>query len=347
MTKIRVNLCPKREEIMLVSQFIRKIRSQNKIPKTKLYEGLMAKKTYEKFENHNDETKLRISQLPIIAERLNLSTRELIHYGMDSFKSNYEEIYDCFTPLFHSYVNAQDKLKKDQLTEEIINLYNYSCSHKHDNICVYALYILIKSSMNAYSDLITVPDTTDLVDIKHLFKNKQFFSIYDYKMFGNLCIYFNYNDLESLINKLFPVPQSASAALIEAAFTSLENLILSEIQYSDMKNPIEILNLIQAELIVHPSYKHRLIYLQFSDLIKYLETLEPKYLFSTWNYIEIMAQADPQIVLENQKDALNQIIKTQTGTTPNITGLLEIQENFSNSLDNTTDPITHFKINES
>ncbi len=91
MTKIRVNLCPKREENMLVSQFIRKIRSQNRIPKTKLYEDIMAKKTYEKFENNNDETKMRISHLPIIAERLNLSTRELIHYSTDSFKNHYEK----------------------------------------------------------------------------------------------------------------------------------------------------------------------------------------------------------------------------------------------------------------
>lgn len=332
---------------MLISQFIRKIRSESKIPKTKLYEDVMAKKTYEKFENNNDETKMRISQLPIIAERLNLSTRELIHYSTDSFKNHYEKKYDSFTPIFNSYINTKDNLEKEQFKQEIIDLYNYSCSHKYDNICMYTLYILIKSLMNPYSKIITKPDTTDLIDINHRLKNKQFFSIYDYKMLVNLCIYFNYNDLEHLINKMFPLPRAASAAIIESAYTSLENLILSEIKYNNMKNTIDVLTIFQEELMIHPSYKHRLIYLQFSDLLKYLETLEPKYLFSTWNYIEIMAQADPNIILEIQKKALNDIIKDQTGTVPKITGLIDAKENLDNSTDNTINPITHFKINES
>lgn len=332
---------------MLISQFIKKIRSQSNIPKTKFYQDIMAKKTYEQFENYNNETKMRLNHLPLIAERLDISTKELIHYGLDSFKNRYEQIYDSFVPLLNAYFSAEDSIEKEKIEKEITELYHFSCGHKHENICIFALYILIKSSMNQYIEQITTPDSTDLADIKQIWKNKHFYSIYDYRILGNLCIFFYYKDLKSTIELLYPLSENCSATVIEAAFTTLENLLLGEIKHNNMINAMEVLNITHNTLVQHPSYKHHLIYLQFADLIRYLQTLEPKFLFSTWNYIQIIAQADPQVNLEEQKKALNDIVKEQTGSTPQITGLLEIGENFSSSLEKPTDKITYFKIEES
>lgn len=332
---------------MLISQFIQKIRCLNNIPKTKFYQDIMAKKTYEQFEIFNNETKMRISHLPLIAEKFDISTKELIHYGGDSFKNRFEQIYDSCIPLLNAYFSAENEEKKEKVEKEIVDLYHFSCRHKQENICIYALYIMIKTSMHQYIEQITIPDTTDLTDMKQKWKNKPFISVYDYRIFGNLCIYFYYNDLKNIIDLFYPLTENCTDAVIEAAFTSLENLLLGEIKYNKMANAMEVLTLTHSTLIQHPSYKHHLIYLQFADLIKYLQTLEPKYLFSTWNYIQLMVQADPQISLEVQKKTLNEIIKEQTGSTPQTIGLLEIGESISNSTEKTIDKITYFKFNES
>ena len=54
-----------------------------------------------------------------------------------------------------------------------------------------------------------------------------------------------------------------------------------------------------------------------------------------------------KLIWKSKKKALNDIVKEQTGSTPQITGLLEIGENFSSSLEKPTDKITYFKIEES
>ncbi|MGM0183316.1 hypothetical protein IGK74_002281 [Enterococcus sp. AZ150] len=327
---------------MFLNQIIRTIRTKEKIPKTKTYKNTMSKSLYEHFEKGNEKS-IKVAHVGIIAQNLNIPTQDLLHYSKASFKNEEEIYYDKVVEMVNQFVQTNKKEKKESLKKEINEHFKVSVKTRFDSCCMFSLYIFLKSISSNINLEISPPDQTDLIDIKKIIKSKTFYTSFEYKILSNLAIYFSFNDLKEIIEILYPLESNMPLGLIEASYISIENLLLTELRQEDLTNCFALMEILDKNLELYPSYQHRLIYLQFKELLEYLINLEPKHLFQCWNYIEIMSIADPNVNLKQQKEALYKIIEHRTGKEPNIGGFLNVTKNNGSSLENTANEIIDIK----
>lgn len=288
---------------MQLNDYIRTRRQELNISQIEFYKDLLSRSTADKFEKYNTSV-LKIHKLPEIADRLDISFKELIHATSESFLSDFDRLNNRFLTISQQLANnsiGEIELSDSQISELIseieamlpLTIEMKDTSSKYSN-----LYFLIKISFSSMSNKIIPVDQTDLLFLKKKYKHQTTFNAADYKILVNLVTLpiFTVDDLDFLYKKLYPIQRNSPFELIETSHLVIANIITKHLRaYNFTSVRRELINLKRA-LDRNPSYRYSLIYLHDKSLLDFLESqyTNAESLSAALQYVNIIEECEPE-----------------------------------------------------
>lgn len=288
---------------MQIHQFFKAKRKELRESQTQFYDGILARGTANKFENGNDGL-LKVKHIPYLLEHIGISFDEFSFYCNPSFDTNFDKFNNRFleiTQLISDDSIGVISLSKETFSElitEIESIYTKTIEKKNTHTNYLNLNILIRATAFSFSSKIFPVDKTEIAYLKKIYKNKQSFSKYDYKIFANMLIIpgIKHSELLFLEELLFPMSPNSDQSLTETAHLALSNLVTLFLRSHDFKNAHKYLDFLNKNLASFPSYRYKLIYLHDISILEFLESnyTAPEALASAFQYVDIIAKCEPK-----------------------------------------------------
>lgn len=264
---------------MFLNEYVATSRNKEKISQSSFYKGIVSRATADSFEKKNADV-LKISALPIIAEKLSITINDLIDRSIDTFSTKFEAKNKEFlltTSILSEYETENVELKDNEIDtylKAMDNLYLSILTEKDQYSNYFNLYLLLKYSFHDTSNTILPVEKTDITILKKIFKNKKIYGTYDYKAFANIIVSQSVTkkDIEYFVNYLFPIEDCPSREIVESAYIALGNITTKMIRSNEYELASHYLELFNSELLINSSYYHRLYYMHDYYLLEFLKS---------------------------------------------------------------------------
>jgi hypothetical protein len=295
-------------------RFLKHTRTTLNLSQTTFYEDVLSRSTADKFEKN--KTSIKLSCIPILADRLDLTCEELLFYSSDTLYTDFDKIRDSFLNKYASLQSLAEKSEINEVIEDIIAIYMQCIEPKYYSLKYFNLYLLIKISCSEFTDKILEVDKADLLDLK-IYKTRKLYTSSDYKVLANLITLplFTVNDLNFMIDVLYPLENNVPEEILYPAYLALTNLTTKHIKSKDYNKAKLAIDNFEEQLKVNPSYKFKLICLHDRALLDFLtdKINNSSKLTEALQIIDIISTCEPQTstIADRMKEALVSIIEKE------------------------------------
>ncbi len=300
---------------MFLNDFLKHTRTTLNLSQTTFYEDVLSRSTADKFEKN--KTSIKLSCIPILADRLDLTCEELLFYSSDTLYTDFDKIRDSFLNKYASLQSLEEKSEINEVIEDIIAIYMQCIEPKYYSLKYFNLYLLIKISCSEFTDKILEVDKADLLDLKKIYKTRKLYTSSDYKVLANLITLplFTVNDLNFMIDVLYPLENNVPEEILYPAYLALTNLTTKHIKSKDYNKAKLAIDNFEEQLKVNPSYKFKLICLHDRALLDFLtdKINNSSKLTEALQIIDIISTCEPQTstIADRMKEALVSIIEKE------------------------------------
>ena len=306
-------------EYMHLNELMKIQRKSEKLSQAKFYEGIFQRNSASLFENHNEHF-LKIADLPLLADRSNLTIPEIIRTCNEDFKS----VFDKDLETYYFILSKIQQNPDSEYNHELYSLYQKSIHEKFTSLKYMNLYLLIKLQTSSLISEIIPVDKQDLADIKKMFSSSKRFVLYHYKILSNLCTIFPYSDLQTLIEQLFPLREDSDEQIKDTACLSLSNAIALSIFTKDYSSCFILLNHFETLLSNYTSYKYKLSFIASRNMLLYFTSGDIEHIMKVFSYVEILKQVEsPEYVEQFHKNLQTIISKSDDEKAKQIFGVLD------------------------
>ena len=155
------------------------------------------------------------------------------------------------------------------------------------------------------------------MDLKKIYKTRKLYTSSDYKVLANLITLplFTVNDLNFMIDVLYPLENNVPEEILYPAYLALTNLTTKHIKSKDYNKAKLAIDNFEEQLKVNPSYKFKLICLHDRALLDFLtdKINNSSKLTEALQIIDIISTCEPQTstIADRMKEALVSIIEKE------------------------------------
>lgn len=255
---------------MLINEFLKQARTNLNLSQHSFYDDILSRSTAYKFENNN--TSIKISSIPKLADRMDLTCEELLYYSSDSLKTEFDKTRDLFLDKYSSLQTLKEEAEIEKTLQDIVEIYIQCIEKKADSLKYFNLYLLIKISCSEFTNRILEVDKADLLDLKKIYKTRKLYTSSDYKILANLITLpiFSIDDLQFMIDVLYPLSSNVPEELMYPAYLALTNITTKHIRNKDYDKARIATDNFEKQLEINPSYKFKLICMHDRALIDFL-----------------------------------------------------------------------------
>ncbi|MBD9966463.1 XRE family transcriptional regulator [Enterococcus faecalis] len=303
---------------MFINDFLKHTRTTLNLSQTTFYKDVLSRSTADKFEKN--KTSIKLSCIPILADRLDLTCEELLHYSSDTLYTDFDKLRDSFLSKYTKLQSSKEQSEIHEVIQDIIDIYIQCLEPKYYSLKYFNLYLLIKISCSEFTDKILEVDKADLLDLKKIYKTRKLYTSSDYKVLANLITLplFTVDDLNFMFDVLYPLENNISEEILYPAYLALTNLTTKHIKNKDYNKAKLAINNFEKQLKVNPSYKFKLICLHDRALLDFLtdKINNSSKLTEALQIINIIDSCEPSSssLADRMKEATVSIIEKEDNT---------------------------------
>lgn len=291
---------------MPLNELMKFHRKELQLSQEEFYSGIFLRKSATQFEVHNKHS-LKITDIPTLLDRSELSLQELINYSPEEFTSEFDKDLSYYYQLADTFFKENNPKTK----KEIECFYQKVLDNYMDSIKYMNLYFMMKYTLSDKIEKITPIDKPDLLDVKKKFKNYTKYTLFHYKILANICSAFSYEELKPLIDSMFPIDKNAPYSLKEAVIIFLENFIGKHMFEKNYDNVFLLLDMYRDLLLNMQSYKYKLNYTANKNIVLYLTTKNLSYLNKVVEYTELIEDVEGPEIAQQIRYNLHKLISNE------------------------------------
>lgn len=265
---------------MVFSKTLKYIREKKGISQNKMLDDKDASQ-YSRIEG--GKSQLRISTLIELSERLGLTLNEFIKYSFVDKKSielSQKMNYSIDNPdsEYHKFKLIKEYKKLDKLNKKLMTYKDF------------AYYYAIKSTFSRLWKDIEPPSTDEIDHIYHMLVNSEFYGQFDYLLAINIITFFNTEQIDNLITRMFPVrnPDKKTDVTLNYANLLITNVISLAMYEMDYEAALRYVTLALNNNRIRDNYYFHLNTLYHKNMIlRFLEN-DTKYIEKAREIIQII-----------------------------------------------------------